>query len=101
MARRTSPLKVKQHAANVRYNKLMNARVDWDHYEHYQREVQLRSRDRKVYVSAYERYKHERFIRARLGPVAAAAREDMLPMDWYRPHGEEYRGTYQVRDVED
>ena len=56
------------------------------------------SRKRKVYIPAWVRFKHEQFARARMDDGARAAREALLPMDWYRPGGGGYVGTMQEAD---
>lgn len=106
-SRMKSPLLVKQEMANARERRIeMRTPRDDGFLRRTDREPiscdeqRMNSRKRKVYIPAWVRFKHERFVRARMDATAQEAREALLPMDWYRPGGQGYCGTVQEGDKE-
>jgi hypothetical protein len=61
-------------------------------------EQREKSRGRKVWVSAYDRYKHELFKRKMMGAERAALREEFIPLTMYAPGTANFVGKYQEVD---
>jgi hypothetical protein len=105
MGQRTSPLSIKQKMAEQRERRILaNTHRDDGFLRRTVLEpltaadVRIASRMREVYISKWKASEHERFIRARLDPDAAAVREELLPMARRDLRNPATAGYYQDTD---
>lgn len=61
-------------------------------------EQRAKSRERKVWISQSQRWRHEMFIRAHKGADWAARREEFISIELLRPSSGVYSGRYQDKD---